>query len=274
MNLSRVAFTLISFCYLQISLASAEKYYDMSKLQNLKGQSLKTQLYKLLEKTHNAQSYGALYSAYFEGDVDRFYDNDGSVVDIYSENPQGKDSYNYFNRGDTCGAYSNEGDCFNREHLFPQSAFDKRAPMRTDYFHIFPTDGKVNGVRGNHPFGEVSDVEWTSKNGSKLGKNSSSGYRGYYFEPIDEFKGDVARALLYFAIRYENRIESFRHEMLDGSADKVYKAPFLKFLLKWHKEDPVSDFERRRNDNGENYQGNRNPLIDHPEFVAQIWDNL
>ena len=262
------------FGLIQVSLASADRYYDMGKLQNLKGQALKTQLHKLTEQTHHAQSYGALISAYLEGDRDNHYDKDGSVVDLYSENAKGSDPYNFFNYGDKCGSYRGEGDCFNREHLFPQSAFRKASPMRSDYFHVFPSDGKVNGERGNNPFGEVTDVTWTSKNGSKLGKNRSTGYSGYFFEPIDEFKGDVARALLYFAIRYENRIRSFDHAMLDGSDDKVYKSAFLNFLLKWHKQDPVNDFERQRNDYGEKFQGNRNPLIDHPEFVSQIWDNL
>ncbi len=267
---------LLSLCLL-LGLVSASassyngSYYKQANLNGLSGYALKSALAKLLDKTHRAQSYGALYYAYLEGDTDLDYEGDGSIVDMYSENPTGRERYNYTSRGDTCGSYHGEGDCFNREHIFPQSAFYKKSPMRTDYFHIYPTDGKVNNMRGNHPFGEVADVEWVSENGSKLGKNRSLGYTGQFFEPIDEFKGDIARALLYFAIRYEDRIRSFRHAMLDGTDDQVYKKNFLDILLRWHKLDPVSDFERRRNDNGEEFQGNRNPLIDYPEYVSEIW---
>ncbi len=246
-------------------------YYKQAGLNGLSGYALKTALHKLLDKTHHAQSYGALYYAYLEGDKDLDYEGDGSIMDMYSEKPDDRERYNYSSRGDTCGSYRGEGDCFNREHLFPQSAFSKRSPMRTDYFHVYPTDGKVNNMRGSYPFGEVADTEWTSENGSKVGKNRSLGYSGFFFEPIDEFKGDIARALLYFAIRYESRIRSFRHTMLDGSSDQVYKKNFLDILLRWHKLDPVSAFERRRNDNGEEFQGNRNPLIDYPEYVSKIW---
>jgi len=276
-NLIRLILSITFILNLSIFAANTdydETFYDLSDYKGLKGQALKSKLHRLIESTHRTQSYGSLYNAYFEGDIDRDFEGDHSIMDMYSERPNGEESYNYHGRSDTCGNYRGEGSCFNREHLFPQSAFNKKSPMRTDYFHIYPTDGYVNGVRSNHPFGEVTDVEWTSSNGSKLGKNRSTGYSGSFFEPIDEFKGDIARGLLYFAIRYEDRIKSFRHEMLDGSDDQVYKDRFLNILLKWHKQDPPSEFEKNRNDNGFKFQGNRNPLIDHPEWVSQIWDNL
>ena len=91
------------------------------------------------------------------------------------------------------------------------------------------------------------------------------------FEPIDEFKGDIARALLYFATRYEGRVGSFNHVMFDGSREQVYTTWFLNMLVKWHKMDPVSPHEIHRNDVGFRFQGNRNPFIDHPEFVEKIW---
>jgi len=260
------------FSYSLSAAPYSGNYYKQANLAGLSGYALKTALHKLLSKTHHARGYGELYNAYLVGDLDVDFEGDRSIVDIYSENPKGEDSYNYHSRSDTCGNYRAEGDCFNREHIFPQSAFYKKLPMRSDYFHIFPTDGKVNGVRSNYPHGEVTSTVWTSENGSKLGKSSLTGYNGEVFEPIDEFKGDVARALLYFAIRYEDRIKSFRYVMLDGTSDHVYKKNFLAVLIRWHKLDPVSDHERRRNDNGESFQGNRNPLIDHPEYVSQIWE--
>ena len=243
-------------------------YHDIN---NLQGFALKTALKERLKMSHVDRGYGALIDIYFKSDVDTTYDKDGSIVDIYSENPNSYDDYEYTSRREVCGSYRDESDCFNREHLFPQGTFHKMSPMRSDFFHIFPTDGLVNGKRSNYPFGEVSEPSWTSRNGSKLGKNTFGGYRGTVFEPIDEFKGDVARALLYFATRYEDRVSSWVHPMLNGTRDQVYADWFVALLLKWHKQDPVSKHEHHRNEVGYEFQGNRNPFIDHPEWVEQIW---
>jgi len=244
-------------------------YYKSA--QGLSGYMLKTALNKKLEQTHRDKGYGALINVYFSSDADRTYDNDGSIVDMYSERPNTYDPYNFESRNKKCGSYKGESDCFNREHIFPQSSFHKAAPMRSDFFHVYPSDGYVNGKRSNHPFGEVDHPTWTSRNGSKLGMNTVPGYDGKAFEPIDEFKGDIARALLYFATRYEHKIQTFSHKMLNGTKDQVYKEWFIKLLLKWHKQDPVSAHEIHRNNIGYRYQGNRNPFIDRPEWVERIW---
>lgn len=247
----------------------AVAYYQ--KVEDLSGFKLKTALKNLLKSTHNDRGYGALISIYFESDVDETYDGDGTIVDMYSESPNSPDSYDYASKREACGSYRREADCFNREHIFPQGTFHKRYPMRSDFFHIYPTDGYVNGHRSNYPFGEVSNPEWTSTNGSKRGINTYGSYRGVVFEPIDEFKGDIARALLYFATRYEDKVSSWNHPMLNGSRDVVYSSWFISLLLKWHKQDPVSLHESHRNQVGYKYQGNRNPFIDHPEWVEKIW---
>ena len=72
--------------------------------------------------------------------------------------------------------------------------------MRHDFFHIYPSDGYVNNRRGHLSFGEVSQASWESSNGSKVGMNIFEREGNMVFEPIDEFKGDIARALLYFAV--------------------------------------------------------------------------
>lgn len=267
-NLAKLI-VIISSTY-SLAFASTKSIY-YSGFDSLSGYQLKTQLNQKLRKTHRDKGYGALISVYFSSDVDRTYDNDGSIMDIYSENPTSYDSYNYHNRKRVCGNYKKESDCFNREHLFPQSAFHKKNPMRSDFFHVYPTDGYVNGHRSNYPFGEVNHAKWTSRNGSKLGTNTFGKYRGVVFEPIDEFKGDIARALLYFATRYEHRIKSFNHKMLNGTKNQVYADWFIDLLLKWHRMDPVSQHEIHRNEIGFKYQGNRNPFIDHPEWVEKIW---
>ncbi len=240
------------------------------------GYNLKTQLYNII-RGHNTRSYGQLYDCYETSDRDSFYENDGTVLDIYSENPTATDPYTFsYNGNDRCGNYSNEGDCFNREHLLPQSVFNSASPMVSDAHHIVPTDGKVNGMRGNEPFGKVATANYTSLNGSKRGSNLNSGYSagfsGTVFEPIDEFKGDVARCILYMATRYQNVIGNWGSwEMLDGSTDRVFNTWALNTLLTWHAQDPVSAREITRNNAVYAFQGNRNPFIDHPEYAAQIW---
>ncbi|QSS98343.1 endonuclease [Psychroflexus sp. ALD_RP9] len=279
------AFLGFSLMSLQISLAQAPSgYYDSA--QGLNGYNLKTALNLIIDDIddnngypfHQDQGYGALYDAYANpnsGDTDNYYENDGSVLDLYSEIPNGQDSYFYNHYVAQCGNYNSEDDCYNREHLVPQSTFNSASPMKNDYFHVIPTDGYVNGQRGSYPFGEVDNATWTSTNGSKKGSNTFPGYSGTVFEPIDEFKGDIARSVLYFAIRYEQEFSSSwdNNEVLtDNDPHQFYVQWYIDLLINWHLNDPVSQREIDRNNNGFLFQGNRNPLIDHPEYVQLIWD--
>lgn len=245
------------------------------------GYTLKTQLKNIISNGHTDQGYGALYSAYETSDTDSFYENDNSVLDMYSENPNGTDSYNYQHNSRNCGNYNSENDCYNREHIFPQGFFNSKNPMRTDIHHVVPSDGYVNGRRSNFPFGEVSSASWTSNNGSKVGSNSFEGYSGTVFEPIDEFKGDIARMLFYFATRYENEVTSSgwdshtaNNNPLNGTNNQVYEDWYIKLLYKWHIDDPVSQREIVRNNEAYKFQGNRNPFIDNPSYVSQIWGSV
>lgn len=235
------------------------------------GYTLKTQLYNII-KGHTNNGYAGLYTTYLTSDVDNFYENDGTILDMYSENPSGTDPYNY-TTGTTqrCGNYSVEGDCYNREHIIPQSVFNEQSPMVADAHFITPTDGKVNGMRSNYPHGTVASATYTSQNGSKLGSSSVSGYSGTVFEPINAFKGDIARMYFYFATRYENTVAGYSYPMFNGSSSQVFTTAFLNVLLAWHAQDPVSAREITRNNAIYARQGNRNPYIDHPEYVNQIW---
>lgn len=235
------------------------------------GYTLKTQLYNII-KDHNSQSYNDLWSLYNHSAFkDNYYENDGTLLDIYSEKPNGTDSYTYTLVSDQCGNYNGEGSCYNREHLIPQSVFNDASPMRTDGHHVVPTDGYVNGQRGNHPIGKVSSASWTSTNGSKKGSSAVPGYSGTVFEPIDEFKGDVARIYFYFATRYQNQITSWNYAMFNGTSTQVFTNGFLDILLQWHENDPVSEMEIARNNRVYQFQGNRNPFVDNPQFVHEIW---
>ncbi|GGI57941.1 endonuclease [Winogradskyella haliclonae] len=276
----------ISFGFSQIP----SDYYDSAN--GLTGYALKTQLKNIISAGHVDQGYGALYTGYLTTDNDDFFEDDDTVLDMYSERPSASDPYNYDHDtnggspgGDACGNFNGEGQCYNREHLFPQGFFDSANPMRTDIHHVVPTDGRVNGFRSNFPFGEVgtnlvsqNGITNPTQNGSKLGNCISPGYTGTVFEPIDEFKGDIARMLLYFAVRYEDNWDdsgwdshTVPNNPLNGTSDQFYETWYINLLYKWHTEDPVSPREIARNTAAYNFQGNANPFIDHPEYVLEAW---
>ncbi|QIY91042.1 endonuclease [Chryseobacterium gallinarum] len=248
-------------------------YY--SAANGLTGPALKTALKNIIQQGHQDKGYNGLWTAYATTDRDFFYDNDGKILDIYSENPAGPDPYSYNLGTSQCGTYSSEGDCYNREHIVPQSLFNEASPMVADVHFIRATDGKVNGMRSNYPFGKVATASFTSQNQSKLGNSASPGYSGIVFEPIDEFKGDVARMIFYFVTRYEAELPTFSTgNMLGGSAFPGLQIWELNQLLEWNAMDPVSPAETARNDASYIYQGNRNPFIDDASYANLIWSNL
>ncbi|MEO7173117.1 endonuclease [Flavobacterium sp.] len=257
------------------------------------GYILKTQLYNII-KNHFDQQYSGLWITYGTSDRDHQYENDNTIVDVYSENPTAADPYTFFYNTNQCGTYSAEGACYNREHTVPQSYFGSTAqPMFSDAHFVLPTDGKVNGWRDDHPYGVVAGTTTpcnsgatndpcNTQNGSKLGSNLDSGYSAGYsstvFEPINEFKGDIARCLLYFATRYETQLAGFYTSssseakvMFDGTSGHTFSQTFLNILLTWNTQDPVSAREIERNNAVYARQNNRNPFIDHPEYATTIW---
>ena len=252
------------------------------------GYVLKTQLKTITTNGHQARTYNQLYdgngingsNGYVDTHSDNAvssgtnYENDGTILDMYSENPSGTDPYNYTHGTNQCGNQSSEGDCYNREHLIPQSSFGSADPMQSDIHHVIPSDGRVNNFRGSLVFGNVASANWTSQNGSKRGTSGMSGYSGVVFEPIDEFKGDIARALLYFAVRYEDTVDGYTSfDMFDGSNDAVFFPWAIEVLLDWHTNvDPVDQRERDRNAAAYDFQNNANPFVDHPEYAAMIWN--
>lgn len=187
--------------------------------------------------------------------------------------------------GGECGNYKMEGDCFNREHVWPKSwfgGFDYGCNAESDLFELWPTDGYVNGLRGNLPLGYVDaskPLQYVSSNGCIIGKcqamssdsqNDDYSYAGDCFEVADEYKGDFARAYFYLATAYWNVWNCCDDVGVNGSDIKPWMESELR---QWHVIDPVDDNERQRNDIiYENYQHNRNPFIDYPELVDQIHD--
>ena len=243
--------------------AQPQGYYNGT--EGLTGNALKTKLHSII-KNDNHTSYSGLWNSYYQTDKKP----NGKVWDIYSDVPNGTPPYQFTFGSDQCGNYSGEGDCYNREHLWAQSWTNDDSKHKTDLHHVYPTDGYVNNRRGNYAFGEVNNASWTSQNGGKLGNNSVSGYSGTVFEPIDEYKGDVARALMYVSVRYYQEDGSWSTS--DMTNKSVIKDWAMTMLLRWHEEDPVSQKEIDRNNAVYNIQQNRNPFVDYPEFANKIWD--
>lgn len=262
-------------------------YYDGTS--TLTGYVLKSKLHQIISEKNINWHYGDLTNFYNQTDLDKYYDHDASnttiLLDIYSEIPNGSDSYEY-TTANIVGSASAEGQGWNREHMMPQSTFNSNYPMYSDLFYIIPTDARINQLRSNYPYGiaKASTTPfYTFTNGSKINTNATagSGYSGRVYEPIDEFKGDIARSLLYFVARYEGKLSSFNFyngssaandtSPLDGTEEKAFENWYLAMLLQWHLQDPVSQREIDRNNAVFAIQKNRNPFIDHPEWVNAIW---
>lgn len=239
-------------------------YYDGT--EGLSGVTLKTELYGIIS-SHTVLSYNSLWSHFQNTDKK----SNGKVWDMYSDTPGGVPPYEFTFGSDQCGNYTQEGDCYNREHSLPKSWFNDASPMYSDLFHLYPTDGFVNGKRSNYPFGEVGNATWTSLNGSKLGNSSYPGYTGVVFEPIDEYKGDFARTYFYMVTCYHNVVSNWNSPMLNGTAYPAFDDWAIEMLIEWHEADPVDNKEIARNDAVYDAQNNRNPFIDHPEFACAIW---
>ncbi|MBS1571978.1 MAG: endonuclease [Bacteroidetes bacterium] len=257
-----------------VVLAQPAGYYNGTA--GLTGAALKTKLSQIITNGHLDKGYSGLWTAYQTTDRDYYYENDGTVLDIYSENPTGPDLYNFIIITNQCsGGSGGEGFCYNREHIVPQSLFSSQTPMYSDVNFIRATDSKVNGMRGNNPFGKVGSASFTSMNGSKLGTSISPGFSGTVFEPIDEFKGDVARMIFYFVTRYENQLSGFSSgNMLGNSPFPGLQTWELNQLLIWSNQDPVSPAEIGRNNATFAWQGNRNPFIDNPQWANDIWGTV
>ena len=258
-----------------VSAQIPSNYYNSAN--GLTGFDLKSQLRDIISNNHDDQGYSALYTGYettYSDNIDEAgYEDNNSVLLLYTENPDGPDSYQYFHGSNQCGNYNQEGICYNREHIVPQSSFGSASPMQNDIHHVIPSDGFVNGQRGSLPFGVVASANWTSDNGSRRGSSNVPGYSGTVFEPIDEFKGDIARALLYFAVRYQNNVDTYGFEMFNGTEFQVFEDWALDMLLDWHYNvDPVDAREIARNNAAYNFQGNANPFVSHPEYANLIWN--
>ncbi|HEX8462808.1 MAG TPA: endonuclease, partial [Segetibacter sp.] len=252
---------------------------------------LKTELKTIISTGHAPKTYGDLWGQYEVSDIKPREVGPGTsttvIWDVYSDKPTGTDPYNFTPGPISSGGQqdngtntSTEGQFYNREHSVPLSWFGGNTGNpgpATDYLHIFPTDKVVNAIRSNYIYGEVATASYVSGNGSKLGSSAIAGFNGDVFEPINEYKGDLARAFLYFVTRYQDNMASFPGangiQAFEPNTYPSIDVPYLQLMLKWNNQDPVSQKEIDRNNAAYSYQGNRNPYIDSPQYVIRVWNS-
>ena len=262
--------------------ASLPTYYE--DINGKSGKTLFDAVHVVAKVGYSSLGYSGLWTAYRTTDV---RDN-GKIWDMYSD-------CSWTVGSDQCGGYSNECDCYNREHSIPKSWFGgSESGPGCDIFQVVPTDGYVNNRRSNYAFGEVSSASYTY-DGAKLGsaKNititggntiagntgASVSCSGTVFEPRDEYKGDFARGYFGTMIKWANGDYT---AFTTGDGGKIFSSNYstgafgltkygVALLMKWHRQDPVSQKEIDRNNGIQQTQGNRNPFIDYPYLAEYIW---
>lgn len=249
--------------YEVVDLGPPPGYYDSAA--GYSGAALRQRLHEIIDD-HASYTYDFLWTAFADTDDKP----NGKVWDMYSDVPGGTPPYEYDFFVDQGGAGAAEGEGYTREHSWPRSWYGGAiAPMNTDMHVVIPADNRVNNFRSNNPYGETSAPDWTSLNGSERGPSSVAGYGGTVFEPLDAFKGDLARMQLYMTVRYHTEDGGWPGSDATSGADLLPWARDL--MLQWHAADPVSDKELERNAAVFAYQNNRNPFIDHPEWAPLLF---
>ena len=245
-----------------INTAPPSDYYTPTV--GLSGDSLKKQLHVII-KEHREFSYDAAWDILKELDVDP--QNPNNVIGIYSG----------FSMNAAAEYDASKG--WNREHVWAKSFgdFGTRMGAGTDLHHLRAADVSTNSARNNRTFDE-SDIPYIDESGNYKGATLSFSDDDWTWEPRADVKGDVARMIFYMVVRYEGGDDDEPDlELTEAIKARDNKKPThgkRSVILEWHQDDPVDDHERRRNSLiYEKYQRNRNPFIDHPEFVSRIWTN-
>jgi len=239
-------------------------YYDSA--EGLSGEDLKIALYNII-KGHIEFPYTSSSTDTWDilKEADQDPDNSNNVLGIYS------------NFSMDAAQEFNSGDGWSREHVWAKSRGDFGTSLGagTDVHHLRAADISTNSARNNRNF-DNADIEYVDNsgtyNGTTQSKTSSSEWS---WEPPNEVKGDVARMIFYMATRYEGENDEPDLELTETLMDNTDKSPFharLSTLLAWHLADAVSNEEINRNNIIFSYQENRNPYIDHPEYVCEIYD--
>ncbi|MEU4780371.1 endonuclease [Micromonospora sp. NPDC023633] len=228
--------------------------YDSTYYANAIGKSgtaLRSSLHSII-KVQTKLSYDQVWEALRDTDQDPA--NSNNVILLYTGRSQSKTS----NGGGV--------DDWNREHVWAKSHgdFGTATGPGTDVHHLRPTDVSVNSTRGSKDF---------DNGGSPVAEAPGCYTDADSWEPRNAVKGDVARMIMYMAIRYEGT-DGWPNLELNQSVNNG-TAPYhgrMSVLLQWNQADPPDAFEKRRNQRiYERWQGNRNPFVDHPEWASAIW---
>ena len=239
---------------------------------NKTGNNLKLELYNKI-KGHVSTSYNGLNATM--AITDRNWD--------LSPDPNDSDPYMvliYASYNDTNPKkYSTRSnDVWDKEHIWAKSHgnFGNTPPAGSDMHHLRASDKSNNGSRGNLDFGKANSVKSTINDydGKPSGKTGTqTGKSGTVYEPLPQYRGDVARAMFYMATRYHNDTQT-QLTLVDNttsSSTGAGKFGILSTLLEWHLQDPVDEFEFRRNGLVQGYQNNRNPYIDFPSLAHDVF---
>ncbi|CAI7929994.1 unnamed protein product, partial [Closterium sp. NIES-54] len=237
-----------------------EQYY--AGTQGLKGEALKAKLHDII-KGHKVYTYTEAWDALKILDAADQSDPAKSrdVVEIYTRRAVSKDTQ-----------ATPEG--WNREHLWPRSyGLTQGRPEFSDLHNLRPADVNVNSARGNKWFGECASTDGACMVPANREAAADTATNKDVWTPPTEVRGDIARALLYMAVRYDGSVPGeLDLELSDNPKIAEGQMGLLSPLLKWHAIDPPSSLETTRNARVCSlYQHNRNPFVDHPEFVSLIW---
>lgn len=242
--------SLLVFCLATGFAQIPPGYYEDA--EGLKGEALKTALHNIIDN-HTEYSYNDLRD-FILRETDEDPDNSNNVILLYTGRSQHKDTF------------GGGADDWNREHVWAKSHgdFGNTPPCGTDAHHIRPTDASVNSARGNKDF-DNGGVEHSEAQGNY--------YTSSTWEPRDAVKGDVARMIFYMEVRYEGGSGELDLEVVDyvNTSPEPEHGKYST-LYEWHQQDPPDAFEINRNEVIYSYQGNRNPFIDHPEFLINIYE--
>jgi endonuclease I len=244
---------LISLSIISIkAIGQPDGYYNGT--DGLTGETLKVKLHQIIND-HEVRSYGEFRDVILP-DLDQDPNNAENIILFYKNNSIPIQDF----------ASNNEPDFWNREHTWPSShGFNDEDTAYTDVHNLRPSDASVNSSKSNKDFNDVENIQENAE-----GEAPDTYTNGDFWDPRDEIKGDVARILFYMATRYES--ESLDLQLVDRiSYSGSPELGVLFTLIKWHNQDPVDAAERERHEGAFGYQGNRNPFIDHPEWITEIW---
>lgn len=244
---------------------AAQYQYPEGYYNSLDGKTtadLKAAVHDMIQPNLNVSNYSTYYSSlpqYFQRTDVRVENGVSYWWDMYSDIPF------------TIPSFSG----LNREHSFPKSWWGglTNIPAYIDLNHLYPSEAAANMAKSNWPLGEVSSATFDNSF-VRVGSPASGqgGQASKVFEPNDEYKGDFARTYFYMVTCYSNLTWNTSYMwMLRQDDYPTLKDWAITLLLKWHREDPVSDKETNRNNTVYSIQGNRNPFIDMPELAEYIW---